>query len=210
MGLGHGDTKHKLIPTLVLAERVVGAKIVMVAAGQDHSMAATADGDAYTWGDGEEGALGHNDEDDKLVPTKLDHTLFRGSRVMEVAARALHRVAVTAEGKFFSWGYGGCGQLGLNPMGNRLNILTPTCVSNVFDGSRVLMVACGLFHTLFVTDACTLWSCGREVDGTLGHKDNIDTRIPTRVDSQHFDSSKIVTAAAGYLVSTTVTEDGAL
>jgi hypothetical protein len=38
-------------------------------------MAVTADGDV---GDGEYRALGHNDEDDKLVPTKLDHDLFQG------------------------------------------------------------------------------------------------------------------------------------
>jgi alpha-tubulin suppressor-like RCC1 family protein len=51
--LGHcHDTLDKLIPTLVLALRDGGAKIVMVAAGAAHSIGLTADGDVYTWGHG--------------------------------------------------------------------------------------------------------------------------------------------------------------
>ena len=75
--LGHGDTEDKLIPTRV-GSRFRGAKIVMVAAGHYHSIAAMANSDVYTWGYGGEGSLGHNDQEDKLVPTKLDCALLEG------------------------------------------------------------------------------------------------------------------------------------
>ena len=53
--LGHGGTEDKLTPTLVNA-RFGGAEIVMVAAGENHSLAVTADGDVFTWGCGRDGA----------------------------------------------------------------------------------------------------------------------------------------------------------
>jgi hypothetical protein len=46
----------------------------------------------YTWGCGGHGALGHNrdDEDDKLVLTKLDRELFCRSKVVMVSAGGSH------------------------------------------------------------------------------------------------------------------------
>jgi alpha-tubulin suppressor-like RCC1 family protein len=74
----------------------------------------------------------------------------------------------------------------------------------------VLLTACGARHTLVVTEAGALWSCGKGRDGALGQDDNVAKLILTRVDAQHFGGAKIVTAAAGTSVSTAVTEDGAL
>ena len=54
----------------------------------------TADGNVYTWGGGSHGASGHNDEEDKQVPTKIDSDVFQGSRVVVVSARAVHSVSI--------------------------------------------------------------------------------------------------------------------
>jgi hypothetical protein len=61
-----------------------------------------------------------------------------------------------------------------------------------------------------VTEAVALWSCGNGEYGALGHNDNIDRLIPTRVDPRHFDGVKIITASGGYFVSMSVTEEGVL
>ena len=79
--LGNGDTANKLVLTLVGAEGFRGAQIVMVVAGGAHSVALGAAGRVWTWGWGEYGQLGHNDEENRLVPTLL-------------AGEALGRVAV--------------------------------------------------------------------------------------------------------------------
>eukprot|EP00277_Geminigera_cryophila_P001937 CAMPEP_0179433186 /NCGR_PEP_ID=MMETSP0799-20121207/17636_1 /TAXON_ID=46947 /ORGANISM="Geminigera cryophila, Strain CCMP2564" /LENGTH=185 /DNA_ID=CAMNT_0021210985 /DNA_START=1439 /DNA_END=1993 /DNA_ORIENTATION=+ len=47
--LGHGDTATHLVLTLVAAERLGGALIVMVAAGKYHSVALEAEGRVWTW-----------------------------------------------------------------------------------------------------------------------------------------------------------------
>jgi alpha-tubulin suppressor-like RCC1 family protein len=168
--LGHGDNEDKSIPTRVGAFRFGGAKIVMVAAGGEdqhghYSVAASADGDVFTWGFGRQGQLGHNDAENKLVPTKIDRELLGGSKVVVVAAGGKHSVVVTKEGELFSWG---CDYLG-----DDTNKLLPKRVGSeeghgCFGGSRVFLAACGDEHTLAVTEAGTLWSWGSGEYGALG------------------------------------------
>lgn len=97
--LGHGDLQNKLIPTRVAALGFGGAKIVMVTCGSGHSMAKTASGDVYTWGSGEHGCSGLNDEEQRLVPTMLDHrTPWRvkgGDGVGQLAQHGSDRSRVT-------------------------------------------------------------------------------------------------------------------
>ena len=207
--LGHGDYADRLVPTRVGAGRFGGAKIAMVAAGSLHSIAVTTQGAVWTFGFGASRALGHNDEEDRMVPAQIDGKVFGGSPVVMVAAGTHCSVAVTAEGVLFSWGKGEYGQLGL---GNTDNRLTPTRVGGreVFGGSPVRMAVCCVYHTLAVTEEGGLWSWGFSVLGALGHSNTIQRLIPTRVGPQHFDGAKIVTAAAGNFHSTAVTEHGAL
>ena len=69
--LGHGNEETKLVLTLVGAEGFRGAQIVMVAAGGLHSVALGTEGRMWTWGFSSYGQLGHNDEENRLVPTLL-------------------------------------------------------------------------------------------------------------------------------------------
>ena len=65
--LGHGNTTSSQVFTLVDAAHFEGASIVMAACGSDHSVAATAEGDVFTWGAGWFGCLGHNDQQHRLA-----------------------------------------------------------------------------------------------------------------------------------------------
>ena len=64
-----------------------------------------------------------------------------------------------------------------------------------FDGSMVFMVVCGSNHTLAVTDAGALWSCGQGEYAVIGHNKNTSRliRVLTRVDAGHFDSTNMFT-----------------
>ena len=75
-----------------------GARIVMAACGCDHSVAATAEGDVFTWGAGRFGRLGHNDEQCRLAPAKLGRWQFGGGKVVLVAAGWAHTVALAEDG----------------------------------------------------------------------------------------------------------------
>jgi len=207
--LGHGDTADKLVLTLVGAEGFRGVQIAMVAAGGSHSVALGAEGRVWTWGQGEDGQLGHTDGEDRLVPMQLAGEALGGAAAVLVAAGALHTVAVTREGELWVWGHGLYGQLGL---GDRANRLAPTLVGaeEGFGELQVLTVACGYLHTLAVTKDGALWTFGHGEDGALGHNDHTPRLVPTRIEAQHFGNAKIVSTAGYRSHSAAVTEEGTL
>ena len=67
--LGHGDRETLCAPRQVEAGRFGGEKVVLVEAGENHTVAVTAGERLYTWGSGVDGQLGHGDTGDRLVPT---------------------------------------------------------------------------------------------------------------------------------------------
>jgi len=206
--LGHGNKADKLVLTLVVAERFKGAQIVMLAAGGHHSVALGAEGKVWTWGWNSHGQLGHNDLQDRLVPTQLEGEALGGAAAVLVAAGEKYSVAVMIAGALWVWGNGHFGQLGL---GDREDRLVPVRVGaeDKF-GARVITAACGNDHTLAVTTAGVLWSWGKGKHGILGHNDDSNRLVPTQVEVQHFDHGKIVSATAGDTHSAVVTEHGGL
>jgi len=106
--LGHGDRQDQPLPKKI--EALVGRRVVAVSAGDDHSLALTADGAVWSWGDGDWGRLGHGDPAHQWQPKKVE--AFAGQRVVAVSAGAFHCIACTADGAVFTWGHGGHGCLG--------------------------------------------------------------------------------------------------
>ena len=207
--LGHGTTTSSQVFTLVDAAHFEGASIVMAACGSDHSVAATAEGDVFTWGAGKYGRLGHNDEQHRLAPEKLGRWQFGGGKVVLVAAGFGHTVALTEDGVLWVWGRGIFGQLGLGDTNNRL-VPTRLGAGEVFGGSLVRMAACGYFHTLVVTVAGSVWAWGEGDGGKLGLNDEQKRLTPMLVGPEHFAGASVATVAGGYDHSAAVTEGGAL
>ena len=207
--LGHGDTASQLVLTLVGAEGFRGGQIVMVAAGVCHSVALGAQGSVWTWGEGSLGRLGHNNQENRLVPTLLAGEALGGAAAVLVAAGGMHTVVVTRQGALWVWGRGLYGQLGLGDEGNRL---APARVGSEesFGGSHVITAHCGLNHTLAITKDGALWTFGIGTDGALDHTGRNNRLVPTRIEAHHFGNAKIVCAAAGHSHSAAVTEHGIL
>jgi alpha-tubulin suppressor-like RCC1 family protein len=180
----------------------------MVAAGDGHTVALSEAGHVFTWGYGEFGQLGHGDEEDQWAPRQVEAGRFGGERVVFVAAGGNHTVAVTAGGRLYTWGLGYLGQLGHGDTGDRL---VPTLVrAEAFGGSAVVRAACGIVHTLVVTEAGALWACGNGQYGRLGLNDEEDRHVFERVGMEAFGGARVVAAAAGNNHSAAVTKDGAL
>ena len=106
--LGHGDQQRQLLPKKI--EAFAGQRVVAVSAGAHHSLAITADGGVWSWGDGEDGQLGHGNQQDQLLPKKVE--AFAGQRVVAVSSGSAHSLAFTADGAVFTWGKGEDGCLG--------------------------------------------------------------------------------------------------
>jgi alpha-tubulin suppressor-like RCC1 family protein len=214
--LGHGDEENQLAPSRVPEKwfRPKGSpegpdeRVVMVAVGRGHTVALSEAGHVFTWGHGGFAQLGHDDQKDHCAPRQVEAGQFGDEKVVFVAARGYHTVAVTAGGRLYTWGYGEFGQLGHGDTGNRL---VPTLVrAGRIGGSVVVMAACGPEHTLVVTEDGGLWACGNGQYGRLGHNDVRHRHEFERVQAGAFGDARVVAAAAGYKHSAAVTEDGAL
>ena len=69
--LGHGDEQHQWQPKKI--EAFAGQRVVAVSAISDHSLATTADGAVWSWGNGERGRLGHGEDmSNQLLPKKIE------------------------------------------------------------------------------------------------------------------------------------------
>ena len=103
--------------------------------------------------------------------------------------------ALVEDGRVYTWGGNSNGQLGHDDEQPRL---LPTALGRgVFGGSKVVVVACGTAHTMAVTAEGSVWTCGRNADGQLGHGGRVYTPVFTRVASSCFDGERIVIGACG-------------
>lgn len=76
--------------------------MVQVAAGPEHCVALTANGDVFTWGRGQYYVLGHGSET-PLAQPQMVHSL-NDVRVTKVAAGENHSLALDDKGQLWSWG----------------------------------------------------------------------------------------------------------
>ena len=67
----NGDQQHQLLPKKV--EAFAGQRVVAASAGAVNSIAITADGAVFTWGQGGHGCLGHGEGvSNQLLPKKIE------------------------------------------------------------------------------------------------------------------------------------------
>lgn len=170
-------------PTILESLQHVFIKKVAVNSGGKHCLALTADGDGmysqiivlcsflqqnfflqitvYSWGEGEEGKLGHGDRLSYDKPKLIE--ALSGVSITDIACGSAHSAAITSSGNLFTWGKGRYGRLG---HGDSEDQLKPKLVEALI-GYRVIDVACGSgdAQTLCITDDDSVWSFG---DGDYG------------------------------------------
>ena len=98
--LGVGDTVDRHALTRAAP---TGCTFKAVACGYCHTLALSDTGEVWSWGRGDGGMLGHNDTDDRMVPTQV---YFGGTEIVVVGCGGSHSAAVSATGDLFTWGTG--------------------------------------------------------------------------------------------------------
>ena len=86
-------------------------------------------------------------------------------------------MALDAAGKLLSWGSGQNGKLGT---GNEENVAIPTYVA-ALEGVRIVHISAGCEQSAAIGEDGTLYSWGHGDGGRLGHGDNSQSMLPTRV-----------------------------
>lgn len=141
-------------------------------AGEHHSLALSATGDVYAWGNNAEGQLGNGTTGGASTTPVLVAGPSSGARdaallqpIIAIAAGARHSVAVTTAGQCLAWGWGLHGQCGMGA--GVPSVPTPTVVM-ALGPLKCVSVAAGMGHTVVSTDQGDVYAWGLNGDGQLG------------------------------------------
>lgn len=131
--------------------------VIAVAAGANHSVALTSDGQVYAWGRGTDGQIGNGESKDVNVAPEPVENL---TGIMEIAAGDNHTLALKQDRTtIYAWGSNSYGQLGDGGFDEKLKPI------QVFGISSVKMIGAGNDHTLAIKDDGTVWTWGRNTSG---------------------------------------------
>ena len=206
--LGDGGTQMRLTPVAVdTSGALAGKSVVAIGAGQNHSLALTADGLVFAWGYGFQGQLGNGSTDNQPLPVAVDTTgVLEGKTVIGISAGFNHSVAVTSDGMITTWGLNTTGQLG-----NHSTSPSPVPVQVVANGSlagkTVTQVRAGANFNLALTNDGQVHAWGANGSGQLGIGSTTHSLVPARV-SGLLSGSTVVSIGAGNAHSTALTADG--
>lgn len=105
--LGLGDKENRDVPTLMPWS---SGTILSLKAGKDFALALTDDGKVHSWGANDKGQLGVGDKKERLTPTVVpleERLTFVNTNLTSSTV-----VALSEDGKLFTWGANDKGQLG--------------------------------------------------------------------------------------------------
>lgn len=139
-------------------------RIVM---GKYHTLIVANHNKLYTHGFGSGGRLGLNHEDTQFTPQ-----IVAGihGKIVDVAAGHDHSLAVTADGKVFTWGSNEHGQLGYacdTLSHERPCQLMPREVGGALRKTRVVAAAASKYHCAVFSDNGSIYTWGKD-NGQLG------------------------------------------
>jgi len=109
--LGIGNTVNQSRPALVSFFQQE-YYVVQVATGENHTLALTAGGRVFAWGQAASGVLGNGATDSSIYSTPVEIEFLADKNVVEVVAGLNFNFVRTATNQWYSWGAGTGGVLG--------------------------------------------------------------------------------------------------
>ncbi|KAL0914675.1 hypothetical protein M5K25_015043 [Dendrobium thyrsiflorum] len=144
----------------------------------------------WSWGAGSEGQLATGTLEDQSAPQAL-RSISLVHPISQMACGGAHAIALTSNGRVFTWGRGARGQLGHGDLANHLK---PKIV-DFLESFVICVISAGWNYTGFVTDTGRLFMCGDGSFGQLGNGDNKSRSLPQEV--LFFLSKHVVQVACG-------------
>ncbi|OXU31335.1 hypothetical protein TSAR_012680, partial [Trichomalopsis sarcophagae] len=202
--LGTGGVDSVMVPTLLESIQHVFIKKVAVNSGGKHCLALSSEGHVYSWGEGDDGKLGHGNRITYDRPKLIEALL--GTEIVDIACGGHHSAAISSAGWLYTWGKGRYGRLG---HGDSDDQLKPTVVT-ALQGYKVIDVACGSgdAQTLCVTDDDNVWSWGDGDYGKLGRGGSDGCKVPMKIES--LAGLGVVKVECGSQFSVALTRSGAV
>lgn len=179
-------------------------KPIHIAGGSKSLFVVSQDGNLYSCGEGTNGRLGLGHSNNVSSPQQVPVINQYIVKKVAVHSGGKHAMAITLDGKIFSWGEGEDGKLG---HGNRLTLEKPKMIETL-KTKRIRDIACGSAHSAAITSQGELYTWGLGEYGRLGHGDESTLLKPKLV--QKLVGQRVVQVACGSRDAQTLclTEDG--
>lgn len=129
---------------------------------------------------------------------------LRDTRIVSAACGDGFTVAVSEDGRLYSWGVAEYGQLGHH---EQVLTVEPKMISG-YDNVKFVSVACGTHHVLAISDSGSMWSWGNGEAGQLGHGNTHSLPRPKQIVT--LSNVKLIKAAASNEMSYGLTSEGNL
>lgn len=175
-------------PQAVTTFRNMDIQVLSVSCGRSHTLAVTNNG-LYAWGASQYGQLGLG----RVLQTPNPKLIscLANEIVVDAVAGQYHSVALTMDGRVFTWGWGVHGQLG---HGNTHHENIPIVVTSLL-GNNIRSIAAGHAHTLALSVDGEIYAFGCNIFGQLGIGNNIKSSYPVKITLL---SEPICEIASGY------------
>ncbi len=213
--LGDGTKTDSVTPVSPLPGAMGAAAITDFAVGSQSTMAVVG-GRVYAWGANSWGQLGNGSSGagaESLVPVAVDMSLALSGRVVTgVAAGSSVSVALTQDGKVFTWGSNGYGVLGVGLTDSNGFSPRPVAVdtSGALSGKTLSSVVADHNQVFAVGNDGAVYGWGFNGRGELGNGSTSPTGEPSpvAVDLGPMGGNKVVMLTSGYDHTFAVDEAG--
>jgi alpha-tubulin suppressor-like RCC1 family protein/tRNA A-37 threonylcarbamoyl transferase component Bud32 len=169
LGFGH----NRVVNEIQIVEESCDQQITDFANGLYHCIARNSSGKVYCWGWNKWEFLGIGSEDWSYHKPKLNQYL-NNEFIIDISCGAYHSLVLTNFGEVYAWGENDCGQIG---NGRNSDQLKPIKVKG-FNNERVVMISCGKWHSMALTDNGYVYSWGDKDCGQLGIGNTVHSNEP--------------------------------
>jgi alpha-tubulin suppressor-like RCC1 family protein len=201
--LGNDTNDDCFVPQLL--NELKDENITDVCCGRRHSLALTSNGKVYAWGSNEFGQIGsERDNEFQLTPIKIEE--LDEEFIVAISCGLYHSLALTENGRVYSWGYNKLKQLGF---GNIIALNVPKLLK-IRDSNKsnviIIRISCGSNYSLLLSSDGDIYAFGCNNCGQLGNNCFQNQNIPTKILTQ----SKFIDIAAhkDCNISVTLSVDG--
>ena len=194
--LGHGNVEDEFVPKKVIALK--DQVIVSAATGFGHTIALDAEGNVYSFGNGQFGQLGMGTTDNHSLPQKICSI---NEPIKLIATKYFHNLALTNDGKLYIWGLNpqtikiqaqlmrkarvGSQQQNseqpIEPFIANCDHLTPSLIDLSNVNGTVIKMCTGFLHSILLNSDGEVYSFGKGSVGQLGQGKVKDMKTPNMI-----------------------------
>lgn len=182
--LGDGTITSSNVPVAVDTTGVLNGKIIaQISAGASHSLASDSNGQVYAWGNNNVGELGDGTVMPSPSPVGPVAGLLASEIVAHISAGNMFSLAITSNGKIYSWGDNSAGELG-----NGTNIpfsIVPVAVdtSGVLANRMIAEVSAGKGDrfALALDTMGQMYGWGDNSNGEFGNGTTTNSNVPVPI-----------------------------